>query len=185
MSPPSRSTTLSLNDTPAAEDRIRAALGLTPEPVRQSRPVERGPARSEGSVASARRSSEPSHSLRACIVTLASELKTERGERVAAQQALADAQRVIQQLQTKLAHAEMAATEALQIEHQARLSAEAKLSEIVPAKLLNPEAPRQAEPKRRGRPGKPQVTEESEQQPVEWWLPSYKAAQAKRTGSKT
>ena len=120
------------------------------------------------------------------MATLASELKTERSERVAAQQALADAQRTIQQLQTKLAHAEMAAAEALQIEHQARLSAEARLSQTVSAKPLKPEAPKLAEPKRRGRPpGKPLVAKEPEQQPVEWWLPSYKAAQARRTGSKT
>ena len=186
MSSPYGSMTLNLNDTPAAEDRMRAALGLTPEPVRQSRPVEHGPARSEGPVASARRLTETSDSLRARMATLASELKTERGERVAAQQALADAQRTIQQLQTKLAHAEMAATEALQLERQARLSAEARLSQTVSAKPLKPEAPKLAEPKRRGRPpGKLQVANEPEPKPVEWWLPSCKAAQAKRAGRKT
>ena len=184
MSPPNGSTTLTLNNTPAAEDRMRAALGLIPGSAQQNHK----PARSEAQAAALYkpRPSETSDSLRARMATLASELKTERSERVAAQQALADAQRTIQQLQTKLAHAEMAAAEALQIEHQARLSAEARLSQTVSAKPLKPEAPKLAEPKRRGRPpGKPLVAKEPEQQPVEWWLPSYKAAQARRTGSKT
>ena len=190
MSSPDGSTTLTLNDTPAAEDRMRVALGLTPEPVRQSRPYEQNhrPDRSEGLIAApyTRHSSETSDSLRARLATLTSELKTERGERVAAQQALADAQRTIQRLQTKLAHAEMAAAEALEIERKARLSAEARLSQIVPAKLLKPEAQNLTESKRRGRPpGKQRVAEEPEQKPVKWWLPSYKAAQAKRTGRKT
>ncbi len=116
MSLPNGSTTLTLNDTPAAEDRMRAALGLTPGSVQQNH----RPARSEGPTAApyTPRPSETSDSLRARLATLTSELKAERSERVAAQQALADAQRTIQQLQTKLAHAEMAAAEALQIEHQ-------------------------------------------------------------------
>ena len=190
MSPPDGSTTLTLNGTPAAEDRMRVTLGLTLEAVRQSQSYEQNhrSARSEGPIAfaSARRPSETSDSLRARLASLTSELKAERGERVAAQQALADAQRAIQRLQTKLAHAEMAAAEALEIERQARLSAEAKLSQIVLAKPLQPEAQELAEPKKRGRPpGKPQVREEPEPKPVKWWLPSYKAAQAKRTGRKT
>ncbi len=185
MSLPNGSTTLTLNDTPAAEDRMRAALGFTPGSVQQNHRLTRrnGPIASP----SMSRPSETSDSLRARVAILTSELKSERGERVAAQQALSDAQRMIQQLQTNLAHAEMAAAEALQIEHQARLSAEAKLSQILPAKPLQPEVSRLAEPKKRGRPpGKQRVGEEPEQKPVKWWLPSYKAAaQAKRTGSKT
>ena len=184
MSLPNGSTTLTLNDTPAAEDRMRAALGLTPGSVLQTH----RPSRGEGPTSApyTPRPSETSDSLRARLATLTSELKAERSERVAAQQALADAQRTIQQLQTKLAHAEMAAAEALDIERKARLSAEAKLSQIMPAKPLQPAVPKVAEPKRRGRPpGMRQVAEESEPKPVKWWLPSYKAAQAKRTGSKT
>ncbi len=167
---------------------MRAAFGLLPGSGQHSRPLAHTPARSEGPAVSGstRRFSETSDSLRARMATLASELKTERGERVAAQQALDDAQRTIQQLQTKLAHAEMAATEALQIERQARLSAEARLLHLAPAKPAEPETPKLAEPKRRGRPpGKPRVAKEPEPKPVEWWLPSYKAKQAKRTGSKT
>ena len=186
MSPPDGSTILTLNATPGVEGRMRTALGLAPEPLRQGRSPEHKPPRSEGSVASTRRTSETFESLRARFATMAGELKTERSERVAAQQALTDVQRTIQQLQTKLAHTEMAATEALQIERQARLSAEAKLSQIVPAKPPKLEAPKSSEPKRRGRPlDKPRVAKEPEQKPVEWWLPSYKAKQAKRTRSKT
>ncbi len=190
MSPPDGSTTLTLNGTPAAEDRMRSALGLTPGTVQQSRPIEQNhrSARGEGQIAApyTLRSSETSDSLRARLATMASELKAERIERVAAQQALADAQRTIQQLQTKLAHAEMAAAEALDIERHARLSAEAKLSQIVPAKPLQPEVPKLAEPKRRGRPpGKQLVAREPEQKPVKWWLPSDRAAKARRTGPNT
>ena len=168
---------------------MRVALGLTPEPVRQSRPFEQNhrPARSEGPVASAsaRRPSETSASLQARLATLTSELKTERSERVAAQQALSDAQRTVQQLQTKLAHAEMAGAEALDIERKARIAAETSLSQVVPMQPPRPEVPKPADPKRRGRPpSKQHMVEEAEQEPVKWWLPSYKAAQARRTGSK-
>ncbi len=189
MSSPDGSTTLTLNDTPAAEDRMRAALGLTSGAAQQSRSSEQShrPARREGQVASAsaRRPFETSASLQARLATLASELKTERSERVAAQQALSDAQRTIQQLQTKLAHAEMAAAEVLDIERKARIAAETSLSQVVPMQPSRPEVPKPAEPKRRGRPpNKQHIVEEAEQEPVKWWLPGYKAAQARRTGSK-
>lgn len=79
----------------------------------------------------------------------------------------------------------MASAEALQIERSAR-SAEAKRSQIVPAKPLQPEVPKLAEPKRRGRPpGKQRVAKEPEQQPVKWWLPGDKTAKARRTSPKT
>ena len=119
------------------------------------------------------------------LTTLTDELKAERGERVAAQLALADAQRVVQLLQTKLAHAEMAAAEAIEAEREARLAVEARLRETTPVPAPKPVlAP--AEPKRRGRPPlKRPVAEAPEQEPVQWWLPSYKASQAKRGGPKT
>ncbi len=103
-------------------------------------------------------------------------MKAERSERVAAQQALADAKRVIQQLQTKLAHTEMDAAEA----EKARLAAEARLLAMANAAASKPAAARPAEPKRRGRPpGKRQVqvvAEMTEPEPVQWWLPSYKTS---------
>ena len=189
MSPPDGSTTLTLDDTQADEDRMRTALGLAPEHAHPNRPADHHRTGRDTqvpvTVVGARRAAEASDSLRARLTTLTDELKAERGERVAAQQALADAQRVIQQLQTKLAHTEMAAAEMLDAEREARLAAEARLQDIVPARAPKPTAAL-AEPKKRGRPpGKRPVAEAPEQEPVQWWLPSYKASQAKRAGPKT
>ena len=183
------STTLTLNDGQADEDRMRTALGLTPEHAHPARLTDRHkPGRDTHvpvTIVSARRAIEASDSVRARLATLTDELKAERNERVAAQQALADAQRVVQQLQTKLAHTEMAAAEAIETEREARLAAEARLQDIVPARASKPTAA-PAEPKKRGRPpGKRPVAEEPEQEPVQWWLPSYKASQAKRGRPKT
>ena len=108
---------------------MRAALGLTAE-ANTSQPAEDGrqsAGRDNEKPMATRRLFEPPDPSRARIATLTGELKAERGERVAAQQALSDAQRIIQQLQTKLAHAEMAAAEARAAEQKARLEAEAKL----------------------------------------------------------
>ena len=111
-------------------------------------------------------------------------MASERSERVAAQQALSDAQRLIQQLQTKLAHSEIAAAEALQTEHTLRLAAEAMVRDLIPA--APPKAAAEPGlPKRRGRPpGRKQVAELPEQEPVQWWLPSYAASKSKRPRSK-
>ena len=191
MSPPENGT-LTLNDPQAEEDRMRAALGLAPEHAQSNRPAEQSRHRAgQGSGASVTvvntcRPSEASDTLRARLTTLENALRAERGERVAAQQALADAQRTIQQLQTKLAHTEMAAAEALGIEHKARLDAEARLLTVPPmtAPELTAETP--AEPKKRGRPPQMrQVAEKAEPEPVQWWLSSYKAANAKRTRSRS
>ncbi len=189
MSPPDGSSTLTLNDPQAEEDKMRAALGLAPERAHGARPAEDGatrPGRDGGApftVVAARRS-EGSDNARARLATLEGELKAERSERVSAQQALAEAQRVIQQLQTKLAHAEIAGTEALEAEHRARLAAEARLEGLTPAVVQKPsETP--AGGKRRGRPpGVRTVVQDVEPEPVQWWLPSYAASKAKRPRSK-
>lgn len=183
-------TTLTLNDSQADEDRMRAALGLAehPSPSRSadqgSRPGRHGEV--PVTVVSARHPAEASDSLRARLATLTDELKVARGERVAAQQALADARQAIQQLQTKLAHAEMAAAEALEAEQKARLAAEARLLEATPAAVPDRSAERPAGAKKRGRPPtrKQVAVEPAEPEPVEWWLPDYKA-KAKRALSKT
>ena len=205
MSPPDGSTTLTLNDPQAEEDRMRAALGLTPQPAQPSRPAQPGfgPARdSAGPITLVmRRPVEAADGARARLIELTDALKAERGERAAAQQALADARHTIQQLQAKLAHTEMGAAEALEAERKARLAAEARILEVPLLTVANSAAeqdgprrgrPRKvqpvlegvAEPKRRGRPpGKRTLVEVPEQEPVQWWLPSY-AAEAKRRRSK-
>ena len=205
MSLPDGNTTLTLNGSKAEEDRMRAALGLTPQHVHSARD-------SDGPVTvSTRRIFDTADSSRARLATLTDELKAERSERVAAQQALADARQTIQQLQTKLAHTEMAAAEAFEAEQKARLAAEARLLAVTsegdtlaeprrhrrppkvkqaaePKRRGRPLKPRQAtekpaEPKRRGRPpGKQRAEKQPKQKPVQWWLPSYKGG---RTASKT
>ena len=216
MSLPDGSTTLTLNGSKAEEDRMRAALGLTPQHAHSSQPAEHGrhAARDHDgpvTVVSTRRIFDTADSSRARLATLTDELKAERSERVAAQQALADARQTIQQLQTKLAHTEMAAAEAFEAEQKARLAAEARLLAVTsegdtlaeprrhrrppkvkqaaePKRRGRPLKPRQAtekpaEPKRRGRPpGKQRAEKQPKQKPVQWWLPSYKAG---RTASKT
>lgn len=193
MSPPDGSTTLTLNDTEAEESKMRAALGLTPGNTQPNRSAEQNRHKSgQGSeipvIVSTRRSAEVSDTLRARLVAVTEELKAERSGHVATQQALADAQRTIQQVQTKLAHSEMAATEALDAERNARLAAEARLLAIVPVTPPEPTAEKSAKPKKRGRPPQQRlVVEEAEPdpEPVQWWLPSYKASQAKRVRPKS
>ena len=186
------STTLTLNDSKADEDRMRAALGLTPQHAHSDQPAEHGrhSARDHDgpvTVVSTRRMFDTADSSRARLATLTDELKAERSERVAAQQALADARQTIQQLQTKLAHTEMATAEALEAEQKARLAAEARALEttsegdtpVEPRRRGRPPKIRQAaeqaaEPKRRGRPpGKQRAEKQPKQKPVQWWLPSY------------
>ena len=209
MSPPDGGSTLTLSSPQTEEDRMREALGLTPHQSPSSRPLaEQG--RQSGrngevpvTVVHTRRPFDTADSVRARLATLTEEIRAERSERLATQHALAGAQRIIQQLQTKLAHTEIAAAEALEAEQKARQAAEARLLEIPPAPA--PEVEHLAEPKRRGRPPKPlQVTselaqpkrrgrppkerrtaEEPEQEPVQWWLPSYKALKARRGSSKS
>ena len=189
MSSPDGNSTLTLNDTDDDEDKMRAALGLVPERGHSGRPASaeapRRSGRGPGGAYSVVRRPEADSS-RARVAGLERDLAAERSERVAAQQALSDTQRLVQQLQTKLAHAEFAAAEALQAEQKLRLAAEAVVRDLAPA--APPKAA--AEPgvaKRRGRPpGKKPVAElpEPEPEPVQWWLPSYAASKAKRPRSK-
>lgn len=186
MRPPDDNTaTLTLNNRRAEEDRMRVTLGLPSEP-HPSRPAGNSPLHPvrdrERPVASAsgRRLFEAPDPSRARLAALLDEMRAERGERIAAQQALADAQQIIRRMQAQLAHTEMAAAEALAAEHKARLDAEARLGDRPPAAPPGfvPEKP--AAPKRRGRPPtKRLAVAEAEPQPVEWWLPSYKASRAK------
>ncbi len=180
MSPPDGNGTLTLNDSQAEEVRMRAALGLTPDRAQGGRlGGEAVPRPVRDGAAMAARRAEPADHARARLTALEAELKAERAERAAAQQALAEAQRVIQQLQTKLAHGEMAAEEALQAERKARLAAEARAAHVPAAQ---PED-RPAGAKRRGRPPKVHKSEPPEQEPVQWWLPAD-AGRAKRARPK-
>jgi hypothetical protein len=129
-------------------------------------------------------------------------LRTERAARSLAERALAEAQAQVQSLRTKLAHAEMAQTEALAAERAARAEAlsraeaaelttaaiQAELAAAAPVRAAPAATARPAAqaaevtpPRRRGRPpgsGKrsaPAPAPENEPEPVQWWLPSYRA----------
>ena len=158
------------------------------------------------------------------LATLTAELREERATRVKADRALEAAQAVVQSLQTKLKHAELAWDEKLRAEgalraelerqlnqeREGRQSAEDRAAEaalarsllerkaavgapVAPAPkrdLLEEIAPPKetaASPQRpAGRKVKaaPLPASDEEDKPVEWWLPSFRAARkapARRT----
>ena len=172
------------------ESRMRTALGLgsagsTPHRTGNHPPHTRFVKDGQVPVVKmgARRSPEATESLRQRMAATLDALQAERAERAAVERSLVDAQAAIQQLQTKLAHAELAAAEALASERQARLSAEVKLEQTIAEAARLDDTVRQrvaktastvARPKP-GRPKKVDAKPASEPVPVKWWLPSYKA----------
>jgi hypothetical protein len=120
-------------------------------------------------------------------------LRSERVARERAERSLREMQATLQQIQTKLAHADLAHSEALAAERRGREQAEAALAEAIVARealerrladmaaAQPPEAEGPAEP---AKPSQRAVVKprrkaanqsEREPQPVKWWLPSYKA----------
>jgi hypothetical protein len=128
-------------------------------------------------------------------------LRAERGAREHAERALIEAQTAIQHLRTKLAHAEMAHSEALAAERAAREAAETSLREAIAAREaaearaneLAAAPPRAARARfsaeaasgefvvRSRAPRKPRepAAPEQEPEPVQWWLPSFRAKSRK------
>jgi len=116
------------------------------------------------------------------LETLQTALATEHGAREKAERALDEAQGVIRDLRTKLAHMELAREEALA---QRDLVEAARVAEAVseavateaPVAVAMPRAPARA-PKRLATPRLPRP--EKEPQPVKWWVkPRAKKAEAK------
>jgi len=112
-------------------------------------------------------------------------LAAEHTARERAERGLEDAQGVIRDLRTKLAHMELAREEALkqrdlaEAAHVAEAAAEAALADI-PAAPVEPRMPRPSTraPKRLAVPRPPRP--EKEPQPVKWWVkPRAKKADAK------
>jgi chromosome segregation ATPase len=102
-----------------------------------------------------------------------------------AEHQLRDARVAIQDLQTKLGHAEIAREESarqieqqmsslrqeIEAEHALRLKAEAELGKAMSARMKPSKAePGPSHPRRRGRP--PKAAQE-EEQVVEWWTPGW------------
>ncbi len=123
-------------------------------------------------------------------------LRSERAARERAERSLRETQANLQHVQTKLAHADLAHSEALAAARRGREEAEAALAaatvarEALELRIAEMEAAQQraAEAEVRREPAKPSQAAlvkprrktaaspvEREPQPVKWWLPSYKA----------
>lgn len=121
---------------------------------------------------------------------------SERAAHAVAEHALQQAQTKIQNLQTRLAHAELAHSEALAAEGAERENAQRALQEAVAAREAaerqfreiavrsSPEAGKRTRPKRIAHTTPADklasVRKAREPQPVKWWLPSYRAKAQKR-----
>ena len=180
-------------DSPLDEDRIRRALGLkTNGGTHQQRPEQarqRHRFVSDGAVPVVvlnRSEGEGGGGLKERVTSLEAALEAERAAHAATRRALQEAQAANQALQTRLGHAALAHTEALEAERSARRAAEDALAalrieaEQPPKRKLAEHPPiRQADadvvkPERAARkPRAPKV--EKEQKPVRWWTPSYRA----------
>src|SRR6185437_14775023 len=133
------------NAAPDEEDRMRQALGLRGDqsnerPTPRREPV-RGPHRfvkdGEVSVEVLSPSREHGPGGPAPVNRIAAAEATLRSERVArerAERSLRETQATLQQVQTKLAHAELAHSEALAAERRGREQAEAALTDAIVAR---------------------------------------------------
>jgi len=192
------------NAAPNEEDRMRQALGLrsnrlTEQPTPRREPL-RGPHRfvKDGEVPvevlSPSREQGPGGPAPVNRIAAAeAALRSERVARERAERLLRETQATLQQVQTKLAHAELAHGEALAAERQGREQAEAALAEAIVARetlelrlaaIAAVQPPEAEDPTEPAQPSQPALVKprrkaanaaEREPQPVKWWLPSYKA----------
>ncbi len=183
-----------LNDTQAAELKMRQALGLNtrgpshkpqqrPEQARQRhRFVQDGGV--PVTVLNPRQDVETA-ALRERVEELQSSLEHERAAHGSTRRALQEQQAAAQALQTRLAHAELAHNEALSIERQARAAAQEALANAFarPRRAANTadadDVAEQGTPKVEGAPkakrGRPRTAPPKDPKPVRWWTPSFRA----------
>lgn len=194
-------------DIGTAEARMRRALGLqgasfghsTPQRLDRPRPRHRFVQDGEVPVVILNSPRTPDADPDAQAATHAA-LEGERAARIKTEQALAEAQATIRSLQAKLAHAELAHAEALAAERSSREQAEAALRDVkavrtrtaghseveAAARDARPAMPMASNTARSqsARPAKAKpgalAAKAREPQPVKWWLPSYKTAQARQ-----
>ena len=123
-------------------------------------------------------------------------LKAEQQARASAERSLHDARATLQALQTRLAHAELAHSQALAAERARREQAEAAVQPAITAREAAErqvrelmfrlsgaawKSERRAEIASARPAGKqPSARKAREPQPVKWWLPSYRAKAHKR-----
>lgn len=114
------------------------------------------------------RSEDPTTPFKARISELEASLEAEKAAHAATRRILHEAQLSAQALQTRLTHAELAHSDFLAAERQAREAAEAARLQAV-QRLAATQAKHV-----RHKPT-PVSAAEREEQPVKWWLPNYKA----------
>ena len=183
---------LSPSDTQATENRMRRALGLqgpTRQPPQQRADQVRTRHRfvQDGGVPvvvlNSRSDNDPTAAFKARIAELEAALEAERTAHGATRRSLHEAQAAAQAQQTRLAHAELAHSEALATERNARQAAEEALQahlaaseQLVFPAAAAPPVPALVRPKPAARkaPRAPRVSKAKEPQPVKWWLPSFR-----------
>jgi len=175
MSDRNKPSPIPASDTQAVENQMRRALGLQGpgRPVPQQRP-DQARARhkfvQDGGVPVVvlNRSEDPTTPLKARITELEASFEAEKVAHAATRRILHEAQLAAQALQTRLTHAELAHSDFLATERQAREAAEDAWQQAVQRLAVT-----QAKQVRR-KPA-PVPAAEREEQPVKWWLPNYKA----------
>ena len=179
---------LSPSDTQATENRMRRALGLqgpSRQPPQQRADQVRPRHRfvQDGGVPvvvlNSRGDHDPTAVFKARVAELEAALEAERAAHGATRRSLHEAQAAVQAQQTRLAHAELAHSEALAAERSARQVAQARLAvseqpavpPVTVPQTAAPAKPKRAAPKA---PRVPRVAKTKEPQPVKWWLPSFR-----------
>lgn len=183
---------LSPSDTQATENRMRRALGLqgpSRQPPQQRADQVRPRHRfvQDGGVPvvvlNSRGDNDPTAVFKARIAELEAALEAERTAHGATRRSLHEAQAAVQAQQTRLVHAELAHSETLAAERNARQAAEESLQArlVVPERpasplVAAPPVPAAAKLKAAARkvPRVPRASKGKEPQPVKWWLPSFR-----------
>ena len=195
MDYPHRRASNRSNGSDEAESRMRDALGIGPgtQPTQQTaRPRTLRPFAKDGQVqvevVQSRRVPEAGDGFRERLKAVQGALDAERTARIATERTLVEARATIQQLQTKLAHNQLAFSEALATEQQARAAVQLQLNELTAAatELETVNRSKRAQtafkaPERTSatRSRQQVVTPAKEPKPVKWWLPSYQAPKRK------
>ena len=183
---------LSPSDTQATENRMRRALGLqgpTRQPPQQRADQVRPRHRfvQDGGVPvvvlNSRGDNDPTAVFKTRVAELEAALEAERTAHGATRRSLHEAQAAVQAQRTRLAHAELAHSEALTAERNARQAAEESLQtrlatseQSAPLPVAAPplQAAAKLKPAARKTPRAPRAAKAKEPQPVKWWLPSFR-----------
>ncbi len=204
---------LAQNEAQATEQKMRRALGLNTKGAQQT--VQQRPEQARARhrfvqdggvpVVVLNHRTDESGVLKERMSELQTLLENERAAHAATRRSLSEAQAAHQALQTRMAHNELAAAEALQQERQARIAAQDAVAQAVAAipPRRGPGRPRihplpaampdedeasgmldatgEAEEASRPKRGRPRSALPKEPKPVRWWTPSFRASKVKPT----